>query len=58
MYCSCKPGGRVMVVDTETSADPFKAALFNHLELLRDPSHIRAMPIAELKDMFTRADVR
>src|SRR5215469_8948561 len=36
------PGGRIVVVDTCASSDPAKAARFNRLELLRDPSHIRA----------------
>src|ERR1044071_1309021 len=41
----CAPGGRVMVVDTEASPDPAKAAEFNRMEILRDPSHVRAMPL-------------
>jgi len=43
------------VVDTCASADPAKAAAFNRLEKLRDPSHVRALPLAELKDLFTSA---
>jgi SAM-dependent methyltransferase len=48
----CAPGGRVVVVDTCASADPAKAAAFNRLEKLRDPSHVRALPLAELQAMF------
>lgn len=48
----CAPGGRVAVVDTDASADPAKAAEFNRMELLRDPSHVRAMPGAELIGLF------
>ena len=50
----CVPGGRVAVVDTDASADPAKAAEFNRMELLRDPSHVRAMPGAELIDLFEK----
>lgn len=51
----CAPGGRVVVVDTCASADPAKAAEFNRLELLRDPSHVRALPLAELQGLFRAA---
>jgi ubiquinone/menaquinone biosynthesis C-methylase UbiE len=49
----CAPGGRIIVVDTCASGDPAKAEAFNRLEKLRDPSHIRALPLAELKTLFT-----
>ena len=48
----CAPGGRVVVVDTCAAADPAKAAEFNRLEKLRDPSHVRALPLAELQGLF------
>src|SRR5271170_2946798 len=48
----CAPGGRIVVVDTVASADPTKAAAFNRLEKLRDPSHLRALPLAELRGLF------
>jgi SAM-dependent methyltransferase len=51
----CAPGGRVVVVDTCASPDPAKAAEFNRLELLRDPSHVRALPLSELKGLFHAA---
>jgi ubiquinone/menaquinone biosynthesis C-methylase UbiE len=51
----CTPGGRIVVVDTCASADPVKAAAFNRLEKLRDPSHVRALPLAELKGLFPTA---
>ena len=50
----CLPGGKVVVVDTDASADPVKAAEFNRMEKLRDPSHVRAMPRAELTQLFAR----
>ena len=48
----CKPGGKVVVVDSAPAPD--KADAFNAVEKLRDPSHVRAMPLAELKSLFTR----
>ena len=48
----CKPGGKVVVVDSAPAPD--KADAFNAVEKLRDPSHTRAMPLAELKRLFTR----
>ena len=50
----CAPGGRIVVVDTMASADPAKAAAFNRLEKLRDPSHVRALPFAELRGLLRR----
>jgi SAM-dependent methyltransferase len=51
----CAPGGRVVVVDTYASPDPARAAEFNRLETLRDPSHARCLALAELKDLFRAA---
>jgi hypothetical protein len=51
----CAPGGRVAVIDSEASPDPAKAAEFNRMEKLRDPSHVRAMPLAELTGLFGAA---
>jgi ubiquinone/menaquinone biosynthesis C-methylase UbiE len=51
----CAPGGRLIVVDMYASADPAKAAEFNRLERLRDPSHVRSLSLAELKRLFGAA---
>src|SRR5712691_6196120 len=51
----CAPGGRVVVVDTCAAPDPAKAAEFNRLELLRDPSHVRALSLAELTELYRGA---
>lgn len=48
----CAPGGRVLVIDTYTAEDKAKAAEFNRLELLRDPSHVRNLPLSEHKALF------
>jgi ubiquinone/menaquinone biosynthesis C-methylase UbiE len=49
----CKPGGRVMVADMAPVAE--KAAALNAEEVLRDPSHVRAMPEEELRGLFAQA---
>lgn len=51
----CAAGGTVMVVDTEASPDPVKAAEFNRMERLRDPSHTRALSLAEHRALFRGA---
>jgi ubiquinone/menaquinone biosynthesis C-methylase UbiE len=51
----CAPAGRIVVVDTYTSDDPAKAAAFNRLEVLRDPSHARSLTLPELKGLYRRA---
>ena len=48
----CAPGGRLVMVDTMASPDPAKAKEFNRMEKLRDPSHVRAMPLAEQLALF------
>ena len=49
----CAPGGRVVVADV--TPDPAHARAFNAAEKLRDPSHVRAMPVEELLDLFASA---
>ncbi len=49
----CAPGGTVMVIDSAPA--PEKAAAFNRAELLRDPSHTRALPLAEHRALFAKA---
>jgi SAM-dependent methyltransferase len=51
----CAPGGRLVVIDMYASQDPTKAAEFNRLERLRDPSHVRSLTLAELKGVFGEA---
>ena len=51
----CAPGGRVLVADMHTSTDSAKGAEFNRMELLRDPSHVRALPVSELRALFPAA---
>jgi SAM-dependent methyltransferase len=49
----CARGGRVAVIDSAPAAD--RAAAFNRMERLRDPSHVRAMSPEELHDLFPAA---
>jgi ubiquinone/menaquinone biosynthesis C-methylase UbiE len=51
----CAPGGRIVVIDSYVSTDPAKAAEFNRLEKLRDPSHARCLALAELQELFREA---
>jgi ubiquinone/menaquinone biosynthesis C-methylase UbiE len=51
----CVPGGRILVADMAAPADPAKAAALNRMEKLRDPSHLRSMPVAELERLFSGA---
>jgi SAM-dependent methyltransferase len=51
----CAPQGRIVVVDDYASENPAKAAAFNRLEKLRDPSHSRCLTLTELKGLFGAA---
>jgi ubiquinone/menaquinone biosynthesis C-methylase UbiE len=46
----CRTDGRIVVADSAPA--PEKADAFNAVERLRDPSHVRAMPVEELREMF------
>jgi SAM-dependent methyltransferase len=49
----CKPGGTIVVVDTAPA--PEKVDALNRVELLRDPSHVRALTLDQHRDFFRRA---
>jgi ubiquinone/menaquinone biosynthesis C-methylase UbiE len=51
----CAAQGRIVVVDDYASEDPAKAAAFNRLEKLRDPSHSRCLTLTELRGLFGAA---
>ena len=53
----CAVGGRVVVCDMYASAEPVKAATWNRLEKLRDPSHVRCMSLPELKSLFAKVEL-
>jgi ubiquinone/menaquinone biosynthesis C-methylase UbiE len=47
----CKPGGRVTVCDVFTNSAE-QAELYDRLERHRDPSHTRALQLAEMESLF------
>jgi SAM-dependent methyltransferase len=49
----CTPNGKVVVIDVVASPDPEKAAAYNRMEKLRDPSHVRGLTLAELEALFS-----
>jgi SAM-dependent methyltransferase len=49
----CAAGGTVMVIDSAPAPD--KADAFNAMEVLRDPSHTRALPVPEHVTLFRAA---
>jgi ubiquinone/menaquinone biosynthesis C-methylase UbiE len=49
----CNPGGKIVVADMAPEAT--KADALNRAELLRDPSHLRALPEKELGALFGEA---
>ncbi len=46
------PGGRMVLADVYAPENPTQAAIFNRMERLRDPSHVRAMSIMELEELL------
>jgi SAM-dependent methyltransferase len=50
----CAPGGRVLVCDVAAPEDPRAAEAFDRMERLRDPSHVRALGVGELRAGFAR----
>src|SRR5262249_37546180 len=49
----CRPGGHLVVADAAPAAS--KADAYNAMERLRDPSHVRALPLEEHCRFFERA---
>lgn len=52
----CRADGRIVVADSAPARE--KAAAFNAVERLRDPSHVRAMPVEELRELFGSAGLK
>lgn len=50
-----RPGGRLLVCDAVVSDDPAKAAAFNAMERLRDPSTVEFRTLGFLRGLFTLA---
>jgi SAM-dependent methyltransferase len=49
----CAPGGRVVVCDLALAPDKVEA--FNAMDAIRDPSHVRALSLAQLRQLFREA---
>jgi SAM-dependent methyltransferase len=49
----CNPNGKILVADM--APQPAKADAVNAAELLRDPSHVLALPLDELRGLFEQA---
>ena len=52
----CRPHGQVVVVDV--SPDSSKAAAFDRMEKLRDPSHTHALSLEEMTALFAATGLR
>jgi len=53
-----KSGGRVGIIDIFASEDPKAAAISNHIEKTRDPSHTRTLAKSELARLLADAGLR
>ena len=56
MVRTCRPGGRVVVCDVYTTT-PEQAAEYDRLERLRDPSHVHALRLEELRALMADASL-
>jgi hypothetical protein len=54
----CEPGGRIVVCDAVAPLDATRAAAFQVMERIRDPSTTRFLTIVELSDRLRDAGVR
>jgi SAM-dependent methyltransferase len=55
MFRVLKPGGKFVIADVISSPDAAESELHNAIEMLRDPSHVRMLPVEELIAMITDA---
>src|SRR4029450_13136693 len=53
----CKSTGRIVVVDVFMTTFE-QANAYNHMERLRDPSHVRALLLKELEELFISAGLK
>ncbi len=54
----CRHDGLVAVVDNVVPADAATARAINSFEKMRDPSHVRALTVQELADLFRAAGLQ
>ena len=55
MFRVVKPAGKFVLADVVSSEDASESELHNAIEVLRDPSHVRMLPVAELTAMISDA---
>lgn len=51
----CREDGRIAVIDTAPARE--KADAFNRMEKLRDNSHVRALAVEQMAELFVQADL-
>ena len=52
-----RSGGRMVLADIVASENPVESELHNAIETLRDPSHVRMMPLSEFVSIAGAADL-
>jgi hypothetical protein len=52
-----RPGGRVLVIDQLGSVDPLRSLEMDRFERLRDPSHQRLLPDADVRGFLDANDL-
>jgi ubiquinone/menaquinone biosynthesis C-methylase UbiE len=57
MVRTCRPGGRVVVADVY-AVTPEQGAEYDRLERLRDPSHVQALRLEELRRLMGESGLR
>ena len=50
-----REGGTLVVCDVLSSGDPAASELHNAIEILRDPSHVRMLPVGELRSLIAES---
>jgi len=58
MHRVCKGGGQIVLIDQVASANPKQADALNRMERLRDPSHVRALTLAEMQGLYAGVGLR
>lgn len=53
----CRPGGTIVLEDIVASEHTARAAYQHQIEVLRDPSHVRTLPLSELLCLFRDAGI-
>ncbi len=51
------PAGRIVLYEFVAPADPLKAALYNKIEMTRDPSHLRCLSVEEVRTLIRTCEL-